>query len=132
MVIIDTSVLAAVLDSRVNLHSMWLESQRNRERFGITTLTLAEVLQGIRVDNAFVAALGALSDFEVFETGSKALAIESARNYRILRKQGFTIRSTIDCLIATFCIQNEYELLHNDCDFDPFEAHLGLQVVHPS
>jgi len=42
-----------------------------------------------------------------------------------------TVRKTIDCLIATFCIQEGHELLHNDSDFLGFESFLGLQVVHP-
>jgi predicted nucleic acid-binding protein len=41
------------------------------------------------------------------------------------------VRKTIDCLIATFCLQAGHQLLHHDRDFDPFEKHLGLPVVHP-
>ena len=63
---------------------------------------------------------------------AKSLALQSAKHYRSLRKRGITIRSTIDCLIATFCIRQGYALLHNDRDFDHFEEHFGLQVVHPS
>ena len=32
---------------------------------------------------------------------------------------------------ATFCIENYHLLLHRDGDFDPFEQHLALEVVHP-
>jgi predicted nucleic acid-binding protein len=56
-------------------------------------------------------------------------ALAAAANYRALRRKGVTVRGTIDCLIATFCIENSLPLLHNDRDFDPFEEHLGLQVV---
>ena len=59
------------------------------------------------------------------------LAVQSARNYRFLRKKGITVRKTIDSLIATYCIENDHELLHNDSDFDGYEKHLGLRVVHP-
>jgi predicted nucleic acid-binding protein len=59
------------------------------------------------------------------------LAIASALNYRSLREQGHTVRRTIDCLIATFCLQAGHELLHRDRDFDAFEKALGLRVVHP-
>ncbi len=44
---------------------------------------------------------------------------------------GRTVRKTTDCLIATFCIQQNHALLHNDRDFDAFEELLALQVVHP-
>ncbi len=59
------------------------------------------------------------------------LAFASARNYRALRQRGFTIRRTIDCLIATFCIENGHQLLHKDRDFLAFEWHRGLRVLHP-
>jgi predicted nucleic acid-binding protein len=62
---------------------------------------------------------------------SPALAVQSARNYRALRQKGITVRKTIDSLIATYCIENDHELLHNDRDFDGYEQHLGLLVVHP-
>jgi len=65
------------------------------------------------------------------EMVSPALALQSARNYRLLRRKGITVRKTIDSLIATFCIENEHELLHTDSDFDGYEKHLGLRVVHP-
>ena len=58
------------------------------------------------------------------------MAIASARNCSLLRARGITLRKTIDCLIATFCIQNGHTLLHRDRDFDHFEQHLGLRVVN--
>ncbi len=51
--------------------------------------------------------------------------------YRELRAQGHTVRKTVDCIIATFCMNAGYALLHRDRDFDPFELHLGLRVLHP-
>ena len=59
------------------------------------------------------------------------LALQSARNYRLLRRKGITVRRTIDSLIATYCIENEHDLLHTDDDFDGYEKHLGLSVIHP-
>jgi len=52
------------------------------------------------------------------------LAMQSAGHYSAVRK-------TIGCFIATYAIAHGYELLHADGDFDPFEAHLGLRVLHP-
>lgn len=52
-------------------------------------------------------------------------------NYRQLRQRGHTVRKTIDCLIATFCLRGSHALLHSDRDFDSFEERLGLQVIHP-
>jgi hypothetical protein len=67
----------------------------------------------------------------IFENFTAELAIASAENYRALRDRGVTVRKTIDCMIATFCIVEGYELLHRDRDFDAFELQLGLRVIHP-
>ena len=69
--------------------------------------------------------------FHAFATCGQELAIASVLIYRTLREQGYTVRRTIDCLIATFCMQAGRELLHRDRDFDVFERALGLGVVHP-
>ena len=55
------------------------------------------------------------------------IAIKSAQNYRLLRKQGITVRKTIDCIIAMYCIENEMPLLFSDRDFQPFVEALNLK-----
>jgi len=57
------------------------------------------------------------------------MAMAAAQNYRALRRQGITVRKTIDVLIATFCIENGFGLIHNDRDFNPKEQLLGLRVL---
>ncbi len=80
---------------------------------------------------SFGRALREFRRFEVFEAGGAELAIAAARNYRKLRQRGYTVRKTIDCWIATFCIREQHSLLHRDRDFDPFESEMGLTVVRP-
>jgi predicted nucleic acid-binding protein len=94
-------------------------------------LILAEVLQGFRQDADFEKARRALGKFLQASLVGPDLAIQSARNYRTLRQKGVTVRKTIDNLIATYCLENDHELLHNDSDFDGYEQYLGLRVVHP-
>lgn len=132
MVIVDTSVLIDYFGNRPTWQTHWLDSQISRQRIGITSLILAEVLQGIRSEKAFEAGLEALSEFVLFDEVHSELATASARNYRLLRQKGITIRSLVDTITATFCIEGGHELLHNDHDFEHFHAHLGLKVVqHP-
>ena len=131
MVIVDASVLIDFLGDQPTWQVSWLDTQINRQRIGITSLILAEVLQGIRGDKAFEAALDALSEFVLFESVDANLAIASAQNYRLLRQRGITIRSLADTVTATFCIEGGHELLHNDRDFEHFHTYLGLKVVSP-
>ena len=132
MVIVDSSVLIDFLYGRRNQQTDWLARHVGSQPIGITSLIQCETLQGIRSDNRFNEALDALEQFVFFETGSSALAIAAARNYRTLRGLGITIRSTIDTIVATFCIEYGHDLLHRDSDFDGFAQHLGLSVVDPS
>jgi predicted nucleic acid-binding protein len=131
MVIVDSSVMIPFLGGNQYEQTDWLNLHIGSEPVGITSLILTEVLQGIRGDRQFVETLEALNRFTIFETGGAALAIASARNYRTLRGLGFTVRNTVDTIVATFCIEEGHLLLHRDVDFDYFEDHLGLLVVDP-
>ncbi|UVT17183.1 MAG: PIN domain nuclease [Nitrospira sp.] len=131
MTIVDTTVWVDYIRGTTTPHTVWLESHLISERLGLTDLILCEVLQGVTNDDQFKTVQGELLRLAVFETGTVELAIQAAANYRKLRASGRTVRRTIDCLIATFCLIEGHTLLHNDRDFDPFEDGLGLKVVHP-
>ena len=131
MIVVDTTVWIDYFRGTRTPHGDWLEANLTSERLGLTDLILCEVLQGVPTDSQFDAVQEELLRFEVFETGTVELAVEAARNYRRLRVAGRTIRKTIDCLIATYCLIEGHALLHNDRDYDPFEDVLGLNVVHP-
>ena len=131
MVIIDTTVWVDYLRGVQNPQTEWLDRELDRQRLGLTDLILCEVLQGVREDSAFLRVQRELQKFEVFETGGVELAVAAARNFRKLRERGHTVRKTIDCWIATFCLRDRHSLLHRDRDFEPFERVLGLTVIHP-
>jgi hypothetical protein len=132
MVIVDSTVWIDYLRGTENAETAWLDSQMQRQRLGLLDLILYEVLQGIPDDSEFARVKIELLAFQIFETGGASLAIAAAQNYRGLRARGYTVRSTIDCWIATFCLQGRHELLHRDRDFDCFEKVLGLRVVNAS
>jgi predicted nucleic acid-binding protein len=131
MIIVDATVWIDYLGGIDNKHTAWLDREIGLQRLGLTDIILCEVLQGIREDGAFVKVERELQKLHVFATGGIDLAVAAAQNYRFLRSRGHTVRKTIDCLIATFCLKAGHSLLHRDRDFDPFEQFLGLAVVHP-
>ena len=131
MVIVDTTVWVDYLNGFDTRYTAWLDEQLERQRLGLTDLILCEVLQGIRDDKQAARVREELLEFEILTMGGIALAVTAAQNYRLLRARGRTVRKTIDCLIATFCLLNDHELIHNDRDFDSFEQVLKLQVIHP-
>lgn len=131
MVIVDTTVWIDYLAGTATSQTSWLHQKLGQQPLALTDLILCEVLQGIRDDAAFGRVQQQLLGFRIFDTGGRDLATAAAVNYRWLRQRGLTVRKTIDCLIATFCLEAGHSLLHRDHDFDPFERHLGLIVVHP-
>ena len=42
--------------------------------------------------------------------------------------RGITVRSSIDVMIAAFCIEQDYLLLHSDRDYDAIAVHRGLRL----
>ena len=131
MIIVDTTVWVDYFAGHLTPQTRWLDGELSHRRFGLTDIILCELLQGVRQERLFHELQREMERFTIFSTGGKELAIASAQNYRTLRQRGITIRRTIDCLIATFCITQGFSLLHNDRDFDPFERYLGLDAIHP-
>jgi predicted nucleic acid-binding protein len=130
MVIVDSSVWVDYLNGVINDHTEWLHEEALHQRIGLTDLILCEILQGIRGNERFRQLHGYLLNFQIFVSGGINLATAAAQNYRTLRSRGITVCKPIDCLIATFCIVEDHELLHRDRDFDAFK-HLGLRVLVP-
>lgn len=129
MILADTSVWVDVLNRFPSPEAALLRALLNAADVLMPDLVLTETLQGLRSDAAEAEALRVTSRLPQVTVGGMEVALASARYYRDLRRRGITIRSTIDCLLATYCILNGIELLHRDKDFDPFEEHFGLRVV---
>ena len=131
MLVVDSTVWIDYFNGVENRQTDYLERIADQVPILIGDLILAEVLQGFREDADFERARRAFAKYMQVGMINPALALQSARNYRQLRRKGITLRKTMDSLIATYCIENEHELLHNDSDFNGYEEHLGLRVVHP-
>ena len=131
MLIVDSTVWVDYFNGIRNQQTDYLHQIVDQTPIIIGDLILAEVLQGFRDDTDFEKARRIFSKFLQVEMVNPDLAVQSARNYRLLRRKGITVRKTIDSLIATYCIENEHDLLHNDGDFDGYEKHLGLRVIRP-
>lgn len=97
-------------------------------RIVVPDLVLYEVLRGFRHEREFRQARALMEALDVETAGGKAMALEAAQHYRALRTAGVTVRSAVDVLIASFCIENGYALLHRDRDFDAFERLRGLRT----
>ena len=129
MILVDSSVWIDYFNGADNPYTAKLDSLLGVELIGIGDIILTEILQGFQNDKEFNTAKAVLLGLTIFDMIGQKNAITAAENYRFLRKKGFTVRKTVDCLIATFCIQNGHSLLFCDKDFQPFVEYLGLGVV---
>ena len=131
MILVDFSVWIDYFNGTATSQTDFQDRILGEQPILVGDLILAEVLQGFLRDEDFDAPRRALLFSQVVERQNPDLADQSSRNYRILHAKGIAVRKTIDCIIATYCIQMGHAVLHSDGDFDPFETHLGLSVVHP-
>ena len=129
MILVDSSVWIDYFKGTITAQTEKLDRLLGHEPLAIGDLILTEVLQGFDSERDFNDARRMLTSLMVVELGGREIAIQAAKNFRALRRFGVTVRKTIDSVIATRCIEDGYDLLHNDRDFDPFAEHLGLRVV---
>lgn len=131
MLLVDSTVWVDYFNGIENPQTDYLHQIVDKVPVLIGDLILAEVLQGFREDTDFEKARRIFARYIQVGMVNPELALQSARNYRVLRRKGITVRKMIDSLIATYCIEKEHDLLHSDSDFDGYEKHLGLSVIHP-
>ena len=129
MIFVDSSVWIDYLRDLQTPQTERLDLILGNERVVVGDLVIAEVLQGCSDPKIFNDTLQLFQRADFVIVGGYPIAIEAARNYIAVRAKGITVRKTIDTLIATCCIISDFELLHNDRDFDAFEKHLGLRCV---
>lgn len=129
MIFVDSSVWIDYLRDNETLHTRKLDSILGNERVVVGDLVVAEVLQGCIDSKTFNETVQLFQRSDFVTVGGYQVVLEAARNYITLRSKGITVRKTIDTLIATRCILDGFELLHNDRDFLPFEKHLGLKCI---
>lgn len=108
-------------------HTLRRLLQDGEVRIVVPDLVLYEVLRGFRHEREFRQARFLLETLGIETVGGEQTAVLAAQHYRHLRSAGITVRRSIDVLIATFCIEHEYALLHRDRDFDAFESR-GLRA----
>jgi predicted nucleic acid-binding protein len=129
VILVDSSVWIQYLNGKTTKEADFLSQFIGVQNILMVDLIYTEILQGYRDDSVFYDVKSFLDEFPFSILASHDLALKSAQNYRFLRKKGITIRKTIDCYIASYCISKNIPLLHSDRDFDPFVEHLGLKSI---
>jgi predicted nucleic acid-binding protein len=131
VILVDSSVWIDYFRGTTTPQAEKLDSLLGTEPIATGDLILTEVLQGFVSDRDFNQAKKLMTSLVFVDLGGKDMAIQAARNFRVLRSHGITVRKTIDTVIATRCIESGLPLLYSDRDFDPFVDYLGLRSALP-
>lgn len=131
MILVDTSVWIGYFNGNSSWQADLLDNYLSHVPIIMGDLILAEVLQGFRSDKDFEIVKSFLNTLSFRQMGGYEVALQSAMNYRKLRRAGMTVRKTIDVIIATFCLIEGLTLLHDDCDFEPIAVHFPLKTCIP-
>lgn len=130
MIVVDSSVwIANLRDLDTDCVRRLRAIDHAEEPVLVGDLILLEVLQGARDEQHAARIERSLRQFPIQPMLDADLAVRAAGNVRALRARGITARKTIDIIIGTFCIERGHRLLHDDRDFVPMAAHLGLQFA---
>ena len=128
-ILVDTSVwidfFRKISSRETELFKRALE---RREQIFITGIIAQEILQGIRQDSQHDSVLNYLLLFSRIEDEFDDY-LAAAKIYRILRRRGVTVRSPVDCLIASLAIKQKTYLLHHDSDFTAIAEHFPLSII---
>jgi predicted nucleic acid-binding protein len=129
VILVDSSVWIAYLRGLITPETAKLDTFAAQETVLTGDLIVLEILQGARDERHAARIERALRRYHIVSLLDADLAVRAASNYGRLRALGITIRKTPDIIIGTYCIERGHTLLHDDRDFQPMQAHLGLQVA---
>jgi len=131
VILLDTSVLVDYfrgLDTPATARLERLEAEGTP--FGIPGVCCQELLQGAKDEAEWTELSEYLESQRLAHPRSPwETHVEAARIYFDLRRQGITVRSTIDCWIAQLALEADAPLLHDDEDFGRIQQVRPLKTL---
>ena len=129
MIVVDTSVWIDVLNDVPSPHArQCVELIETGQAVALTDTIFTEILQGFRSDREVAQVERHLRAFPILRLEHLDDFALAAELYRSARRDGVTIRNTLDCLIAAPCVRTRVPLLHADEDFDRLASCTSLRI----
>ena len=128
MILVDTTVLVDFLKGVENAKTKLFEKVINQDYpYGLAPYTYQELLQGARDKVEYKKLKDYLSTQRIYFLHENIETYEKAASmFFLLRRQGLTVRSSIDVLIALTAIEHDLLLLHNDRDYDAMAGKMSV------
>ena len=119
MILVDTSVLIGYFKHLGGISYEKLDHIIDNDiPYGICNYIYQELLQGSRNEEEYNLLKEYLDTLPFYDLRYGKQSFENAALiYVNCRRNGITIRSTIDLIIAEIAMENNLYLLHNDMDF---------------
>jgi predicted nucleic acid-binding protein len=132
VIVVDTTVWIDFLESRGSGFDRHLtELIENDAPIALVDIVYCEILQGIRDDDTYQRTRLSLLAYPILRPVGLQTFETAANFYRMAQRRGFTIRRTVDCLIAATCVEAGGEIYHNDRDFDALAKVSALAIYRP-
>ncbi len=119
MIIIDTSVWISFFNDNKSKSANFVDDLvTNHHSVCINAIIEMEILHGVKDESLYVTTRHYLSDFQYFPDMTREYFHKAAEIYRACRKNGVTIRKSLDCLIAANALIDNLHVAHLDRDFE--------------
>ncbi len=132
LILVDTSVWIDFFRPRRSPASELLAAIMPTDEIAITGLICAEILQGISDTRQFAAVRTFLLARRFFEPAGRNTYVRAAALYAKCRRKGLTIRSVVDCVIASVALENSLAVLHRDRDYGHIASVCALRIFPSS
>jgi predicted nucleic acid-binding protein len=130
LIVVDTTVWIDFLEARGTAFDRHLTELVERDApIALVDIVYCEVLQGIRDEDTYQRTRVSLRAHPILRPRGLETFESAASLYRRARRQGLTIRRSVDCLIAATCLEAAAEIYHNDRDFDAI-ARVSDLTIH--
>jgi predicted nucleic acid-binding protein len=127
--LVDSTVCIDFFGGKETAQTIKLEQcLRNHDEVCYCGFVLIEVLQGIRDERQFIATKRQFENLTYLEDDRSTFEL-GATIYRELRRNGITIRNSVDCMISAVVIQHGVNFLENDRDYQFIDQFFPLNRI---
>jgi hypothetical protein len=126
MILVDTSVWIQMLAGRPGYDMR----EEDLPLFATCPPVLQEIVQGLRPGAESETFRGIFLAIPVLgDPLPLSIFLAAADIYRQGRRKGFTIRSSVDCLVAAIALEHKVPVWHRDRDFAAISRFTALETV---
>lgn len=128
--LVDTSVWIELFAASESTADRWLTERIKVELPVIVAeVVMMELLIGTTDESKAAVRRQRLQHFVIEPLAPVRDAEDAAAIHRQCRRNGHTVRSMIDCLVAAMALRLDVPVAHRDRDFEVIAAHCGLQTL---